>query len=619
VSKAEHTPEYPRDNFEAPVASPAMPANEAALPTPSPYSPYLESRGRVVECTLDAEGKVPVPDLYAYNGLPQYHPDPSFGSYDMFGMRDDVCFDRFGRYGPYGLGYSWDKGGTGEGLDTERNGNEAVWSKSGLVDYATVNWGEAQRRCFDQNKHRFQSADETPTETAAADPASPTDAAVDEKLPRIAIVIRTYAGFEWTHHSVLNLRAMISELSLKSGGEYDVHLLLHVHDESQPIWADAETRQKILDDEVPDEFHGLVTLWSEAQMRLWYPGNWDDPGPLSNPSGQGIHGVYRSAHMPLQVFAQQHPQYTHFWNWEMDMRYLGSYYELFDRLGSWANKQPRKMAWERSSKYYIPAVHGSWQNFTDLVERETALSRKPAVFGQVHFPGWRKLRDEERDISPLPANCKPSDDPWQCGVGEQADLITLNPMFDAENSGWVFANDLTGYPRGVHPPRRSSIITASRLSKRLLNAMHEENWRHHHSMFSEMFPATAALHHGLKAVYAPHPSYLDRAWEYDAIDAAFNGGRDHTSGGRGSPFDLRNEHNHKGTSWYYNSEFSGLLWRRWLGYAQHDGRGSNGGMTGAGEVHGGRAEEEARSSSGRMCLRQMLFHPIKWENPAERQ
>jgi len=610
-------PEYPRPDFTAPAAGPAIPSSSAnpgeapSLPTPTPYNPYGNPSG-AVECTLDADGLVPVPDLYAYNGMPQHHPDPVFGSYTMFGMRDDICFDRFGRYGAYGLGYAWDHGGTGEGLDTEHSGNEAVFAKSGHVDYTSVNWGDAQRRCSEKNKHRFATAPEGDAKPDLT--LRPT-----EKIARKAVVIRTYAGFAWTHHSVLNLRAMISELALKSSGEYDVHLLLHVHDESLPIFADKQTVKKILDDEVPDEFHGLVTLWSEAQMRLWYPGNWDEPGPLSNPSGQSIHGVYRSAHMPLQVFAQQHPEYEHFWNWEMDMRYLGSYYELFDRLGAWADRQPRKMVWERSAKYYIPSVHGNWDNFTAQVERETIESGKPPVFGHIHYPGWRRLRSEENNKSPLPDDCTPTSDPWKCGVGEPADLITLNPLFDAEGSGWVFANDLTGYPKGVHPPRRSCIITAARLSKRLITAMHEENFRHHHSMFTEMFPAAVTLHHGLKGVYAPHPTYLDRGWEYSAIDNAFNGGVDHTSGGQGSPFDLRNEHNHKGTSWYYNAEFSGLLWRRWLGYAQPDGRGQNGGVNGEGEWHGGKAEEESEASSGRMCLRQMLFHPIKWENPAERK
>ncbi len=138
-----------------------------------------------------------------------------------------------------------------------------------------------------------------------------------------------------------------------------------------------------------------------------------------------------------------------------------------------------------------------------------------------------------------------------------------------------------------------------------------------HAMFSEMFPATMALHHGLKAVYAPHPVYLDREWDLDIVDLSFNSGRDASTSGHGSPFDYENEHNHKGSSWYFNSEFSGLLWRRWLGYAQMDGRGADGGRGGQGTLRGGKAEEERQDGTGRMCLRSMLVHPIKWEHPDE--
>lgn len=538
-------------------------------------------------------------------------PDPSIGSYKVFGIRDDICFDRFGRYGPYGLGYSKEDGGTGAGMNTESSGNGEVWAESGQINYANMDWGDAQERCLAANKERF------------AEPNPKTDElkTSNEKKGRIAVVIRLYTGFKWTQHTVLNFRALVTELSLKSGGEYSVHFLLHVRDSNTPIWSDDAVVQKVLDSNVPREFHGLVTLWSESQMQLFYPGKFGDP--MANPSNTGIHGVYRSAHLPLQVFAMHHPEYEHFWNWEMDMRFLGNYYELFDRLGRWADKQPRRLIWERSSRYYIPEHHGSWENFEQYVKNETAKSGKQDIFGPQQFPGKKPLRREERGESMLPSNCAGGHEEHECGVGEPADLITLNPIFDAESSGWVFANDVTGYTSegsSQGPPRRTAIVTASRLSHRLLSSMHEEVWRNHHTMFTEMFPPSIALHHGLKAVYAPHPVYIDRAWGPlgSAVDAAFNGGQDHSTSGSGSPFNLVNEHNHKGTSWYYDSEFAGLLWRRWLGYAQLDGRGKHGGRAGQGSLRGGQAEEEGSGGSGRMCLRSMLVHPIKHENPTAR-
>ena len=302
------------------------------------------------------------------------------------------------------------------------------------------------------------------------------------------------------------------------------------------------------------------------------------------------------------------------------MRYLGNYYELFDRIGRWAGSQPRSLMWERSSRYYIPSFHGTWDNFTKTVQQDHLRSGKRTMYGPVNYPDRKKLRSEERGESPLPKNCGGGQDPAQCGVGEAADLITFGPIFDVPSSGWVFSNDITGYGDEASfnsPPRRASIVTAGRLSRRLIMAMHEETWRHRHTMFSEMFPATVALHHGFKAIYAPHPTYLDRAWTPlgSTIDAAFNSGEDHSTSGTNSPFHLGNEHNQKGTSWYYHSEFAGLLWRRWLGYAQMDGRGGMGGMNGGGTLRGGVEEETKPDSTGRMCLRSMFLHPIKSEKP----
>lgn len=597
------------------------------LPTPTPFAPqpdyespeYTKTYYPVNKCYLDDEETVPVPDLYVYNGIPQGAANPALGSYDVLGLREDICYDRFGRYGPYGLGYSLREGGVGEGMDTESEASDYVWEKTGKIDYHKIDWGRQQQRCHELNHQRFLQADDLGENGrySSSDKNSQTHLGNGslKKIGRIAIVVRTYVGFTWTHLAILNFRAMISEVSLRSGGEYDVHFLLHVKDNDIPIWADGETVQSILDMNMPGEFHSITTLWSEAQMRLLYPGSWG--GPFDNPSNTDIYGVYRSAHFPLQHFAMMHPEYEHFWNWEMDMRYVGNYYELFDRLGSWAKNQSRNEMWERSQKYYIPDFHGSWDNFTKLVHEETLAAGETPILGPLSFAGRQPLRAEERGASFIPETCA-AGEKTDCGVGEEADLITLNPIFDAAESGWVFAQDVTGYDtRQPVPPRRCAIVTASRLSRRLLEVMHEETWRQHHSMFAEMFPASMALHHGLKAVYAPHPVYIDRKWDVDRVDWAFNGGRHHSTSGPGSPFDQQNEHNHAGTSWYYNSEFAGLLWRRWLGYAQYDGRGDNGGRSGEGTLRGGKAEEARKDSTGRLCMRSVLLHPVKWENPSE--
>ncbi|KYK60679.1 hypothetical protein DCS_01817 [Drechmeria coniospora] len=603
VDKSDRVPEYPHDTQKPSISSSPLRYNARKPRSYDPYRPSSSTR----TCYLDRDHRIPAPAIYAYDGVPWHMPDPALGSYELLGINGDVCFDRFGRYGPYGLGYSKLRGGAGVGMDTENSDSDQVWAATGQINYHRVDWGYAQEMCSEANKHRFLEPDRNTEELP------PAGLHLKGKKGRIAVVVRCYQGFEWTDLAILNFRAMVTELSLRSGGEYTVHLLLHVRDVDLPIWADDLTAQHLLDDYVPVEFHSLVTLWSEPQMRLFYPGDFAEA--LENPSGHSVHGVYRSAHMPLQVFAMKHPEYEYFWNWEMDMRVVGNYYEMLDRIGRWADDQPRSLLWERSARYFIPNYHGTWENFTREVKLDTLLSGERPVFGPVMFTGRRPLRHEQQGWSVLPDSCVSARGPAQCGVGEGADLITLNPIFDVNESGWVFANDVTGYSDAdsSHPPRRSAIITGSRLSRRLLVAMHEEVWRHRHTMFSEMFPPTVALHGGFKALYAPHPVYLERAWLPlgSALNAAFNSGKHNSASGRNSPYDMENEHNHKGTSWYYHSEFAGLLWRRWLGYPQMDGRGARG------TERGGIMEESAKGSSGRMCLRSMLVHPIKYERPAE--
>ncbi|GAO15322.1 uncharacterized protein UV8b_04855 [Ustilaginoidea virens] len=610
VEPSDLMPEYPNTTHAA-ASLPAPPEAENSWPTPALYNPYPNNRAKTKTCFLDRHGKIPAPDVYAYHGVPQHMPDAALGSYEIFGIRDDVCFDRFGRLGPYGLGYPREEGGLGAGEDTESQDNEHVWAATGKINYGSVDWGMAQDRCLEANKHLFPKPDAEPGGFSTSG-----NAARKGKMSRQAVVVRCYTGFRWTPLAVANFRALVTELSLKSGGEYAVHILLHVRDDKLPVWADQAVARQVLDDNIPPEFQGLVTIWSESQMRLYYPGDFENQ--VSNPSQTDIGGVYRSAHFALQVFAKQHPEYEYFWNWEMDMRYLGNYFELLHRVGRWADNQPRSLMWERNERYYIPSHHGSWHNFTETVRQDCMQSGKAPIYGPVDYPDKKPLLAEEQGQSPLPDSCGTGMDPDECGVGEGADLITFNPIFDACETGWVFSDDIAGYanPTYEQPARRASIVTAGRLSRRLLMAMHEEVWRHRRTMFSEMFPATVALHRGLKAVFAPHPVSLARAWTPAgrAIDEAFNSGDHHSTSGWASPFDFYRESVFKGSSYYYDSQFAGLLWRRWLGYAVMDGRGPSG-QPDSGRLRGGYEEESRDGGGGRMCLRSMLLHPIKSEEP----
>ena len=44
--------------------------------------------------------------------------------------------------------------------------------------------------------------------------------------PRTAILIRTWEGYKYTDDDLMNIRALITETSLLSGGEFQVFLLI---------------------------------------------------------------------------------------------------------------------------------------------------------------------------------------------------------------------------------------------------------------------------------------------------------------------------------------------------------------------------------------------------------
>lgn len=660
VPRNENIPEYPsndevrsnRDWNTTILTQKGKPLPKSVAFDPYPdyiSAAYLTKHGEKHDCYLDQKGLIKIPKVHYYEGIPQGTPDAVMGSYNVLGLRDDICFERFGRLGPYGWGYSAKIGGTGAGLHGDREGADEIWTGTEViskVDYSKVRWAEAQRACALKNTNRFKplvevngnlfqnmhteqeqalstkddgSIRERPAETMperiANNGTSLAKANTRKgliKLPRTAIIVRTWWNYEYSPEDIIYLRSLITELSLLSGGEYTMHFLIHVKDDNVPIWAEKKIYDRILENALPKEFQGMGTLWSERQMSLIY-GGLEESFFRKLP----VHGVYRGTYLPVQYFSYQHPEYDHIWNWEMDVRYTGQWYHLLDRVREWTKAQPRKELWERNGRFYIPSVHGSWEDFRQMVRVQSEMGTnnpsnmwsglKPspanmagvgASQGKTDVPVWGPLGPPDmlgaqEDLVPPTTAEK---DKYQWGVGEEADLITFNPLFDPDGTTWFFSEDVTGYniTEGL-PPRRAAITTTSRLSRRLLQTMHRETMLERHLMFSEMWPASCALHHGFKAVYAPHPVYIDRDWPTSYLASVMNGGRNGASGGARTSVYGGREHNFKGTSWFYDAGFSPNLWRRWLGYRVDN----NGG------------EQQELAGEGRMCLPGVFLHPIK--------
>ncbi|KAK4174711.1 hypothetical protein QBC36DRAFT_242747 [Triangularia setosa] len=676
VGLERNVPQYPRLGDEKEWnATRNQQGTQEKTPVPKSKA-FMEHSGSAVpkdeirECFLDSGKQVRVPGVRYLEGRPDGFPDNILGSYELLGLPEDICFDRFGRYGPYGYGYSIKKGGLGVGEHGEREGAKDVWGIGQEVDFRKVDWADTQRRCYQANEQRYKPlvrkeaapsgfyiGDGLPASKLAArdvpagekshqaESVKSTEAGEEENLPeeklqgdlpRTAVVLRCWDEFTWKEEDILNLRALIAELSLASGGRYDVHLLVQVRNDARnPVWADDDAYRARINETVPEEFRGIATLWSQTQMLAVYQGIVDlfTRGP-----DLPVHGSYRGLQMAMQHFAYNHPEYEYFWQWEMDIRYTGHYYDLLTKLESWSKSQPRKGLWERNGRFYMPYVHGSWEDFKQMARVQTEHgtvtadnmwdrlpgSIKPpssppvAKAPQIETSVWGPLRPEdpkdwfEHEHDPVPPTSYERDK-YTWGVGEEPDLITLSPIFDPEGTSWKLASDITGYnSKNGLPPRRAQIITASRMSRRLLLLMHRETAFKKHHAFPEMWPATVALHHGLKAVYAPHPVFVDRAWPADYMARVLNGGRNGASGGGRTSVYGDKEHNMRGLTWFYNAGFSGNLYRRWMGLKVNNDGGEQFelevDMTGTKDdkTPGG-----MRGGEGRMCLPPMLLHPVK--------
>jgi hypothetical protein len=496
----------------------------------------------------------------------------------------------------------------------DKDGNEINWDE--------VSWGDLQRECYRKNSERFASshpANEYITQDTdgSVDLRRGNDAGAESEHvlrtvgrfwrsngrqatgrptfgkarrqnkkveARTALLLRSFTGKEYLENDKQVIRALITELSLRSGGEYEVFLFVHVRENEIDIWQSDEAYKKAIDDYVPPEFRSIAVLWNEAAVDRMYPKLTDKARKVHN--GQFL---------PVQMFMQEFREFDFVWNWEMDSRVVGHHYDMLSKLGEFARKQPRRGIWERNERFYIPSFYGSYDSqFRAMVENATAGE---SIWGPPNVP-------VVKPIGPKPPVAIPEEDDYRWGVGEEADLIMLSPMFNPVNSGWVMRNQVWGYRSLDFPwgklPRRTTIITQGRVSRKLLDVMHAEDLRGNH-VASEMVTQTTALLHGLKAVYAPMPVYFDRAWSGAQLAKWFNGGPKGQSGSFGSAMGWGQEGRYLGSTWYFRAFPPQRLYNNWMGYED----------TGIGGP-------EWEESHGRTCLPSMLLHPIKEVKPTEK-
>lgn len=533
-----------------------------------------------------------IQDVQVFKGHPEKFPAPSLGSFEVIGIDPHLSYERNGKLGQYGLQLQWTD-----------SGKRLEWTKS--------EWGRWQQECVEKNRARFEST--VPSNWNDRDAAATSDAGNDatneelrrqreashlkerhmgdgnSSLPlvrpenppeaRTAVLLRSYTGRVYTDNEKQVMRSLISELSLRAGGEYQVFLLVQVKDnlEDLALW-DKDTYKYIMQTQVPKEFHDIAILWGGYEVQEMYP-------LLEKTEAARVHNAQW---LSVQKFMQEHPEFEYVWNWEMDSRVIGSHYDWLNKIEEFAKKQPRKGLWERNERYYIPAVHGDYNTeFREYIEK---ASRGRMVWGAPDLPFIAPT-------GPKPPVSSPAKDGYEWGIGEEADYISLSPMFNPVDSNWILRDQVWQYNDTSHPskdlPRRATIITQARLSRRLLEAMHQENKKGNH-VGSEMAPGTVALLHGLKAVYAPMPVFMDRPFPPESLMMWFNPGPGGVTGGPGSPTGWGLEHRFQGVTWYFRAVPPQRMYNNWMGYEDAGIGGKNW------EQH-----------HGRPILPPMFLHPIK--------
>jgi hypothetical protein len=534
------------------------PAYADTKASPYAYNPYpdynsdawkKENQGTYVPCHGPEHFE---PSSVVFRGKSEAFTEPGMGSYKALGIDSTICFEREGWLGPYAT-------------------KKSIWGDEGLINWDNVNWKTLHDYCYFNNSDRYAgrsfkrdlSVESTGDAERAHSRDFPTVLPRNEELPersedaeeeadtsgpnperdaqpatRTAILLRAYSGIKFTENDKQSIRVLINELSLRSGAEYEVFFLMQI--KNAPLTLDAAQK------DLPREFWDMAVVWNDEQMAEYYP---KLPADANK--------VHVAQWLSVQKFANDRPDFDFYWNWELDTRLIGNHYEILQKLDEFSKKQPRKYLWERNERYYIPGVHGDY----DTTFRKTVelAHGDDTVWGPVPLKGV----DPSGPSPPVPSH---REDNYEWGVGEDADYISLGPMFDPVDSSWVDLNSIWNFQTFLHTPRRATIGTQSRCSKRLLRAMHEETLKGNH-IGSEMTPQSIALLHGFKAVYAPLPIFFDRAWSPESLNKFFNPGPLGESGSTlRTPYGWGLEQRFEGSTWYYRTTLPMKLYNSFLGW-----------------------------------------------------
>ncbi|KAJ4289261.1 hypothetical protein N0V88_007011 [Collariella sp. IMI 366227] len=358
-----------------------------------------------------------------------------------------------------------------------------------------------------------------------------------------------------------NIRATTTETALRFSGEYTVFLLVDIKDNNRRIFDYEENYQRAIRELMPPEFQNITVLFDENLLKSWYPTIKD-------------HGATYQIMQPLQLFAQFYPEYDHYWQLELDVRFTGHAGRFLDAMSNFARASPRKQAIERSSWFYMPEFH---DDYSDLFKAINAsLEGKGGIQWdiQVPIPNFEPL-------GPKPPVTNASDDNFHWGVGDEADFISLLPCTSIEPlRDWPWKEWRQGFKPRSKPSGWMCQPAMGRASRLLLRAVHYHQATQGLAVHSEATLSSFALWHGMKLVAPPHPLYQDPQWPRDKLNELFNGlgaVEEHQESGlvgmgSGGAMDRAYDYITQTVSFWWKSSFPDKIYDTWLSRGRQDKR-----------------------------------------------
>ncbi|KAG6026031.1 hypothetical protein E4U41_001376 [Claviceps citrina] len=405
---------------------------------------------------------------------------PGIGSHRELGA-EQTWMTAEGRYGPYGFR------GITHGVNRSR------------VDWDGVNWGYLQNECLARNKLRFPGPSPSWNLSTDARLSWKNRSAIDTRLDpasvkatgRTMLLIRAWSGYVYKPEDLWNIRSLIVEAGLRTGGEYVVVLYVHVQEREKNIFASSENYDAAFEAAgIPPELRSIAVLWDENLLSSWYD-------KLQE------HRTMFQVNQPVQLFALHYPDFDHYWQVEMDERFLGDAGKYLDAVSAFARAEPRKQALERATFTFHEDTYGTYRNLTARVD--AVNHGRSRAWGPVRIP----------DITPLgptPPVRHAQHENFTWGVGEDADVLVSSFCADAvQTTTWVFRDWIQGeFARGKDTPRWFCPPAIMRGSRKLLLAVHQAQHDKGLGLPSEATLPSWALWHGFKLSYPPQPAYMRR-------------------------------------------------------------------------------------------------------------